>query len=303
MQTRWISLLVAGVALVGAASATADDHHEPSPEFRVTPLTAKLSLLQGRGGNIAVLSGPEGLLVVDAAFADMAPALEQTLQDMGTGPVRYLVNTHWHGDHTGGNAALGALTRIAHENVRERLSTPQPRPGGSTAQPLPVEGLPQITFDDGLRIHWGDEVVRVRHLPGGHTDGDAVVYFPQAGVVHTGDLFFSGRFPFIDGSSGGDLHAYTVNVARLLEQMGDDTRIIPGHGPLSTPDDLRRFHRMLVDTQAWAAARRAEGLSVEQAIERGLPDTWQGWGAGFVNENSWIQTLYASAEQQGAATP
>ena len=127
MQTRWISLLVAGVALVGAASATADDHHEPSPEFRVTPLTAKLSLLQGRGGNIAVLSGPEGLLVVDADFADMAPALEQTLQDMGTGPVRYLVNTHWHGDHTGGNAALGALTRIAHENVRDARECPERR--------------------------------------------------------------------------------------------------------------------------------------------------------------------------------
>lgn len=295
MHSRWIPLLVACATLAGAASANADSHHEPSAAFKVTPLTAELSMLQGRGGNIAVLRGPDGLLVVDADFADMAPALEHTLQGIDPRPVRYLVNTHWHGDHTGGNAALGALTRIAHENARQRLSTPQPRPGGSTAQPLPADGLPQVTFDEGLRVHWGDEVVRVRHLPGGHTDGDAVVHFSRAGVLHTGDLFFSGRFPFVDTSSGGDLHGYTVNVARLLERLGDDTRIIPGHGPLSSPDDLRRFHRMLVETQAWAAERRAEGLGVEQAIERGLPDTWQDWGAGFVNEERWIRTLYAGA--------
>lgn len=282
---------------------SAASHHEPSPAFSVTPLTDRVSLLQGRGGNIVASHGPDGVLLVDSDFADMSPALREAVDTLGSGPVRYLLNTHWHGDHTGGNAALApATTIIAHHAVRARVSSTQRRPlRDSVTPPLPRSGWPVVTFAEGLSVHFNGEEIRLRHLPGGHTDGDAVVTFSGSQVVHLGDLFFAGRFPFIDLDTGGSVAGYIRSVEQLLDTLPEQIQIVPGHGPLSTTADLRRYYDMLVSTRAWAAQRQAAGVTLEQAVAEGLPDRWDGWGDGFINAESWITTLFRGA-QDGDAT-
>ena len=270
MKRIWTLSLLLGLWPVVQAAG----HRDTSSSFRVTSLTDTVSLLQGRGGNLAVSHGPDGVLLVDSDFADMSPALATAVKSLGVGPVRYLLNTHWHSDHTGGNAALKPMPAIiAHHNVRARVSTTQQRPSrGSVVEPLPVPGWPVVTFT-------------------------------QSNVVHLGDLFFSGRFPFIDLDTGGSVEGYIHNVGLLLNELPADVKIIPGHGPLSTLDDLRTYHRMLTSTALWSRQQRAAGLNLEQAIATGLANEWNGWGDGFIDEKSWITTLYQDLPMDAPATP
>ena len=279
----------------------AGDHHPPSPAFAVTPLTDSITLLQGRGGNIVASHGPDGVLLVDADFADMSAALRTAVHSLDSGPVRYLLNTHWHGDHTGGNTALGAgVSIIAHHNVRARLMVPQHRPSrGGVTEPLARSGWPVVTFERGLAVHFNGEEIQVRHLPHGHTDGDAVVTFTGSKVVHLGDLFFAGRFPFIDLDTGGSVAGYLENVGALLDELPGHVKIVPGHGPVSTRDDLREYHGMLLATRSWVREQRVAGLTLEQAVVKGLPGQWDGWGTGFIDEATWIGTLYRDTAVEG----
>jgi len=301
MKQIWTLCLLLGLWPVVQAAG----HHDTNSSFRVTHLSDTVSLLQGRGGNLAISHGPDGVLLVDSDFADMSPALATAVKSLGVGPVRYLLNTHWHGDHTGGNAALKPMPAIiAHHNVRARVSTTQQRPSrGSVVEPLPVSGWPVVTFDQGLSVHFNGEEIRLRHLPNGHTDGDAIVTFTQSNVVHLGDLFFSGRFPFIDLDTGGSVEGYIHNVGLLLKELPADVKIIPGHGPLSNLDDLRTYHRMLTSTAAWSQQQRAAGLNLEQAIAAGLADKWDEWGDGFISEERWITALYQGLSMNAPATP
>lgn len=301
------SILVLALVLLTALmpAVQAASHHQASPSFHITHLSDTVSLLQGRGGNLAVSHGPDGVLLVDSDFADMSAALASAITSLEAGPVRYLLNTHWHGDHTGGNAALTPLPAIiAHHNVRARVSTVQQRPSrGSVIEPLPTAGWPVVTFDENLSVHFNNEEIRLRHLPGGHTDGDAIVIFSGSNVVHLGDLFFSGRFPFIDLDSGGSVEGYIDNIESLLNQLPADITIIPGHGPLSTLNDLRTYHRMLTSTADWARQQRTAGVTLQQATAAGLADEWNGWGDGFINEESWITTLYRGLPMKVPAVP
>lgn len=287
MKLTWLAL---PLALGAGALAGAQDPAQA--QFQAKLVAGRVHLLEGGfGGNIGVQSGPDGLLMIDDQFANLADKIREQLQAIGGAP-KFLINTHWHGDHTGGNAAFGReMTILAHENVRQRLSTPQQRAGRPPSAAAPPEALPVITYTDGLTLHFNGEAVRVLHLPG-HTDGDSVVLFTESKVAHLGDLFFSGRFPFVDRDSGGDVLALTATVQRLLTELPDDYRIIPGHGPISGKAELREYLRMLESSTALVRERRAQGLSREQAVAAGLPAEWQSWSWPFIDTAAWVGTVY-----------
>ncbi|MEQ8273578.1 MAG: MBL fold metallo-hydrolase [Deltaproteobacteria bacterium] len=257
----------------------------------VTKVAGAVHLLAGRGGNIAAVVGPDGALIVDDQVPGAASRIQSALATISDFPLRWVVNTHWHWDHTGSNADFGRATTIfAHKNVRVRMSTPQPL-RGETTKPSPEHALPVVTYEDGLTIHVGDEPLRVETVPPGHTDGDSYAFFTKSKVVHLGDEFFTARFPFVDLESGGDVVQLEKNISAVIGKLGPEWKIIPGHGPLSTFDDLKAYRDMLRETIASVREQKAAGKKVEQ-VE--LDAKWASWGTGYIKTDRWIATIYES---------
>lgn len=257
------------------ASATGD--------IGVIPVAGNVYMLTGRGGNIGVSVGEDGILIIDDQFAPVADDIRAALAGVHEGEVAYVLNTHHHRDHTDGNRVFGKeATIIAHDNVRAHL----------VRDDMPRVGLPVITFDDSLTVHFNGEAIRAVHFARGHTDGDSVIFFEGSKVVHMGDQFFNGRFPFVDMDHGGDPLHLADNIEAVLARMAPDTRIIPGHGPLATVDDLRTYHAMLIDTTGAVREQVAAGKSLAAIRQQGLPARWQGWGEGFISTERWIDTLH-----------
>jgi glyoxylase-like metal-dependent hydrolase (beta-lactamase superfamily II) len=254
-------------------------------------------MLEGVGGNIGVSAGPDGVLIVDDQFAPLADKIRAALKPLSPGQLRFVLNTHFHFDHTHANPVFGREALIvAHANVRRRLST-DTVVLGETYKAIPKEGLPVVTYDTTVSVHFNGEEVRVVHFPAGHTDGDSVVYFTASNVIHMGDDFFAGRFPFIDLDNGGSVEGLTRNVAEVISKAPAGVKIIPGHGPLSTLEDLRTYHTMLAETTEIVRARLRSGRTLEQAKAEGLPEKWKEWGTGFINTQQWIEIIYRSLQQ------
>ena len=265
-----------------------------SVEIKTTHVAGNVHMLEGRGGNIGVSVGPDGMLMVDTQFAPLAGKIRAALGKLGEGELRFVLNTHWHADHTNGNPEFGPeVPIIAHTNVRKRLATEQELFGRKVG-PLPKEGLPTLTFDESLSIHFNGEEIRVVHFPGAHTDGDAVVFFNGSNVVHLGDILFSGRFPFVDVGHGGDVEGLAKHIKTIMDQLPADVKIIPGHGPLSTLDDLRAYHRMLTETTEIVRKRMAAGKTLDQIKAEGLPEEWKRWSARFTNVDMWLEIVHRS---------
>ena len=276
-------LLFAAGLLLSAAAGAAEDRFA---DVVVTheEVRENLYMLQGAGGNIGLLVTDEGVLMVDDQYAPLAERIEAKIDELAGARPRFVLNTHFHGDHTGGNPFFGREgTILAHENVRSRLVA-----GGMEAA-----GLPVITYADRVRVHLGGETVDLLHAPNGHTDGDSFVFFREANVVHLGDEFFFGRFPYVDLQSGGSVAGLTANIADALAQVDADTRIIPGHGPLATAADLAAYLEMLRATHDLVADAVASGATDEEIHARGLGTRWASWGEGFVSTERWIDTLLA----------
>ena len=265
-------------------------------EVSATPVNGTVHMLRANpaAGNIGVSVGADGLLIVDDQFAPLADKIQAALTGLADGPLRFILNTHWHGDHTGGNATFGQRAPIiAHTNVRKRLMTEQ-NVGGRAIPAAPPAAWPVVTFDESVSIHFNGEEIRVVHFPRGHTDGDSVVFFTGSNVVHMGDHFFAGGFPFVDLDSGGDVEQFTANIATVLDQLADDVQVIPGHGPLSSKDELRAYHRMLVETTDIVRQRIAAEQSLEQITQAGFPDEWKDWQAGMISAERWIAIIHRS---------
>lgn len=263
-------------------------------EIKVQKVAGNIYMLQGGGGNIGVSVGPDGILIVDDQYAPLADKIKAALKTLGEGKLKFILNTHWHGDHSGGNAVFGPdAPIIAHTNVRKRLAEGLDIPGRKT-EPAPKEALPVITFDHSLSVHFNGEDIRVMHVAPGHTDGDSVIYFPGANVVHMGDQFFVDRFPFVDLASGGDVEGYTKNVGDVLAKLPVGSKIIPGHGPLATAEDLKRFHNMLTVTTGIVKKKIAAGKTLAQIKSEGLPEEWKTWGSGFIKQDPWLETVFTS---------
>jgi glyoxylase-like metal-dependent hydrolase (beta-lactamase superfamily II) len=291
-MNRYIALVLSIIVCVPAFLAAEQDLSKV--EITSSPVAGSVHMLQGAGGNIGVSVGADGILIVDDQFAPLADKIRAALKKLGEGKLRYVLNTHWHGDHTGSNAQFGVeASIIAHDNVRKRLSG-EIKPASGSATPAPKEALPVITFDQSLSVHFNGEEIRAIHYPRGHTDGDSIIFFTGSNVVHMGDDFFNGMFPYIDLGSGGDVEGYERNVAAAITRIPPGAKIIPGHGPLATIDDLKAFHAMLVETIGIIRQRIKAGKTLEQIQTEGLPDKWKSWGSGFINTRTWINIVHQS---------
>jgi len=291
-------LLVLPVFLALPAAAQQQDFSKV--EIKATKVAGSIYMLQGAGGNIGVSVGSDGILIVDDQFAPLAEKIHAALKglDAASGAkLKFVLNTHWHGDHTGGNEIFGAEAPIiAHENVRKRLSTEQ-KVLGNVVPASPKGALPVITFGDKVSVHFNGEEIKVIHFPAGHTDGDSVIFFTGSNVVHMGDDFFAGRFPFVDLGSGGSVQGLTENVGKILAQLPPDVKVIPGHGGLSNKADLEKFHRMLVETTAVVEKGMKAGKTMEAIQAQGLPDEWKEWGSGFIDTKTWLSVVYESLDK------
>ncbi len=287
--------LLLTIVLLFAVSAHAQTDFS-KVEIKATKVAGNVYMLQGSGGNIGVSVGDDGLLIVDDQFAPLADKIRAALKGLADKKLRFILNTHWHGDHTGGNIAFGPeATIIAHDNVRKRLATEQKSTVfNSTTPASPKEALPVITFNDSLSVHFNGEDIRAIHFPHGHTDGDSVIFFSASNVVHLGDDFFAGRFPFVDLESGGSVEGLIKNIGELVGKIPADAKLIPGHGPISTLDDLKSYHRMLQQTTEIVRGKIAAGKTLDQIKTEGLPAEWAPWGAGFIKTDRWVETIYKS---------
>jgi glyoxylase-like metal-dependent hydrolase (beta-lactamase superfamily II) len=292
MRPARFVLAVAAFVLVLAPGSAQDRFADVKIEAK--KVAEGIYMLTGAGGNIGVSVGDDGIVVIDDQFAELAPKIREALRGIADKPVRYVLNTHYHGDHTGGNAAFAAAgsTLIAQENVRKRLAE------GTTArgrkeEPAAPAALPVITFGDRLTVHLNGEDIRAIHFPAGHTDGDAVIFFPKANVVHMGDdLWTHGGFPFVDTENGGSVSGMIAGCEKVLASVPADAKFIPGHGDLSTADDVRKFVKVLSDTRAAVAAAVGKGLTPEQMKEQKILAQWDEFGQQFIKIDGWIDTLY-----------
>lgn len=290
-------ILFCALLLAGGGQAWAQRDFS-KVEIKTTPVAGNVYMLEGSGGNIGVSAGPDGLLIIDDQFAPLADKIREALRKLGGDKPKFILNTHWHSDHVGGNESFGSEgTIIAHENVRKRLMAKEEL-FGEEVKPLSKSGLPIITFDDGLMIHFNDDDIRVVHFPHGHTDGDSVIFFAKANVIHMGDHMFAGMFPFVDLDHGGDVEGMARNVAKIIEMAPAGAKFIPGHGPLSTVDDVKKFHQMLTETTKLVRDKMAAGKSDEQIRAEGVPTEWKSWGEGFIKTDRWLDTVYKSLERK-----
>ena len=275
---------VLAVLLFTAFNAPAQPRDFSKVEIKATAVAGNIHMLEGSGGNIGVSTGPDGVLIVDDQFAPLAEKIAAAIEKLDSGPVKFVLNTHWHGDHTGGNGYFGKKASIvAHANVRKRLAD---------KSDTPKEALPVVTFGDSASVHFNGEEIRLIHLGPGHTDGDSIIHFTKSGVVHMGDLFFNERFPFVDLGSGGDVAGLLKNIEAALEKIPADAKIIPGHGALGTRADLEKYRDMLVETTGLVKKAIAD---VKAA---GLPEKYKTWGSGFINASRWLEISYNSLSKK-----
>jgi len=263
-----------------------------------TPIAGNVHMITGRGGNIGLSVGDDGAFLIDDQFAPLTGQILAAVAELTPQPVRFVINTHWHFDHTGGNENLGKAGAIivAHENVRKRLSTDQFMAAFDRTVPAsPPGALPVITFTDSVTFHWNDDEIRVIHVRPAHTDGDAIIHFRKANVIHTGDLYFNGMYPFIDAGAGGRIAGMVAAVDRVLELTDDRTRIIPGHGELSGVAELRAYRGMLKTVHDRVRKLIDEGKSRDAVIAaRPTHDLDEKWGRGFMQPDTWVGIVYDS---------
>ena len=293
---QYVSTSVLGICvmtMLALNTAIAQDRFA-KVQIKTQQVADNVYMLVGSGGNIGVSAGRDGILIIDDQYAPLAPKIQAALGELTSVqntdeivPVKYVINTHFHGDHTGANAHFhdnNGATIFAHHNVRVRLLD---------NDTLSASSLPVVTYDDGISIHMNDDKLNVIHYAG-HTDGDSVVFFEKANVLHTGDLFFNGLFPYVDLDNGGNVQAYINSVNALIEQIDDQTQIIPGHGPLATKTDYQAFVSMMEATYYAVKAQKAQGMTLEEVLENGVAAQYASYDWRFITEKRWLTTLYRS---------
>ena len=288
--------LLAGALATLAGAAVAQQQDFSKVEIKVTKVSGNVYLLEGSGGNIAASVGDDGIVIVDDQFAPLADKIRAALKGITTKPLRFIINTHYHFDHTGGNLPLHDATIIAHDNVRKRLATANVLGNGGSMkmdQPAnPNEALPVITFARDVTLHVNGEDIRALHAPSGHTDGDSIVFFPKSNVVHFGDDFVRYGFPFIDINGGGSSKGMIAALEGAIAQLPADVKVIPGHGALATLNDVREFVKLLKDTRGVVEQGVKAGKTLQQLQQEKVLAPWQKYSGQFVNTDLFIETLY-----------
>lgn len=278
----------------GAAQAQQDFSQV---EIETVKLTDTLYMLIGSGGNIGVSAGEDGVYLIDDQYAPLSDKIKAAVAEISDKPVRFVVNTHWHGDHVGGNENFGkaGAVIVAHDNVRVRMEQGIDVPAlNRTVAPAAGAALPVVTFNDETTLHLNGESARVIHVAAAHTDGDAFIHWPGANVIHTGDIFFNGIYPFIDAWSGGGIAGMIAAADQILALADDDTKIIPGHGPLADREALRIYRDMLATVADRATAAKTAGKSAEEWVaEKPLADIEADWSGGFLKSDQFAQIVFA----------
>lgn len=296
MQRLFASILATCLLAFSTFAHGDDSHFENRQDItvKVTKVSGNVYLLQGRGGNIGAIVGHEGILIVDDDYKAVSEKLRDALKELGAASPKFIFNTHWHGDHTEGNFFFGKDSIIvAHSNVRKRMIDP-PMIFGTKTPPYAPHALPLITYTESMSIHFGGDEVKAVHYPTGHTDGDTVVFFKNANVVHMGDNFFVRRFPFVDVDSGGNVQGLINNLASLIKTIPADAKIIPGHGPLATIDDLKSYRDTIVETTKIVTDAMKKKKSLDEIKKTGLPEKYKEAGSGFIKTDAWIEIVYRS---------
>src|SRR5947208_12673809 len=292
------ALLAAALVCAGAVG------QEKTPDWskvqiKVTKVSGNIYMLEGQGGNIAASVGEDGIVIVDDEFAPLAEKIQTALKNLGITdkPVRFVINTHYHGDHAGGNVpfANSGSTVIAQDNVRKRLATGGTAGNGGSlkveSKPTEKAGLPIITFEHDVTVHLNGEDIRALHFPAGHTDGDAIIFFPKNNVVHMGDDFVRYGFPFFDVASGGSVQGMIAAMEKAITMLPADVKVIPGHGALSNLDDVREFTKMLKETSTVVESALKAHKTLEQMKQEKILEPWKKWSGDFVNADVFIETL------------
>ncbi|MEP0191005.1 MAG: MBL fold metallo-hydrolase [Erythrobacter sp.] len=265
-------------------------------EIRTEQIAPGVAVLFGRGGNIAVGYGDDATVIIDDQFAPLSAKIEAAVAELGATPVKYVVNTHWHGDHTGGNENFGkaGATIFAHDNVRVRMATPQQR-GERVIGPSPDAALPVVTFAQGLKFHLNGDTISLRYLGGGHTDGDSVVFWEEKNIVHMGDLYFNiPGYPFIDVNSGGNVFNAMRSLDLVIAMVDDETKVIPGHGEMSNKAELVANRAMIGEAVSRVSALHAEGLSLDDALAREPLKGIDRGDDGFIDAKAFTRAIWAS---------
>jgi len=298
LRNTWLALILISLS---CGQSLAQDFSEV--EIRTTLVADGVYALQGAGGNLGLVVTEDGAFLIDDQYAPLTDRILAAVAEVTDQPVRFVLNTHWHGDHTGGNENMseaGALI-VAHDNVRKRLQEGQLIEFfNSEVAAAPDAALPVVTFSETITFHLGGHTVYAEHVANAHTDGDSIVQLPEADVIHTGDLVFFGMYPFIDYSSGGSIGGMVRAVDRMLEMTGPETRIIAGHGgPVISPDQLMQYRSFLATVEERMRGLIAEGKTLGEVLEANpLADFEEDWGGGFINSERWIGLLYSGMMQQ-----
>ena len=298
------SVLAISMVLTGLAVAQEPDWSKV--EVKVVPVAGGVSMLVGQGGNIGVTSGKDGIFLIDDQFEPLLPKIRAAVKTLGDGPIRFVVNTHFHGDHTGGNAKLheaGAVI-IAQENVRKRLGMERINPSTKErTPPKPPEAWPLVTYASGVNLYLNGDELEVFHVARAHTDGDSIIRFKKANVLHMGDTFFNGNYPFIDVDSGGSIDGMIAAADQVLAIADDKTKIIPGHGPLGTKADLQNYRNVLAGIRDRVKALIAQGKSLDQIVAAKPTAQWDPtWGKGFMGPDVFVGFVHRSLTEKPAGT-
>jgi len=295
--------VLALISLLACSLVAAQDHDFSKVQMKVSKVAGNVYMLEGAGGNIGASVGDDGIVVVDDQYSPLAEKIQAALKGITDKPVRFIINTHYHPDHTGSNEYFQKQAPIiAHDNVRKRLEAGGPAGNGGSLhmefKPQPKEALPIITFDHDVTVHLNGEDIRALYFPAGHTDGDSIIFFPKSNVVHMGDDFVTYGFPFIDVDSGGSINGMIDAVEKVIGQLPPDVKIIPGHGPVSSLDDVRAYLTMLKASRDAVAGALKDGKTLDQMKQAKLLDPWKKYSGDFVNEDVFLETLYNSLTGQ-----
>jgi glyoxylase-like metal-dependent hydrolase (beta-lactamase superfamily II) len=287
------------IAVAVSLSISFQSFAQQSPvKIEAHQLADNIYMITGQGGNIGLLTGAEGSFLIDDQFAPLTEKIIEVVRSVGGEVPRFLINTHFHGDHTGGNENLGKAGTliISHHAVRERLvNGSNIAEFGMKSGPADKSALPIVTYSENMHVYINGETIRIIHVPSAHTDGDSFVVFEDANIVHAGDMFFNGFFPFIDGANGGSVRGVIAAADAMLALTDGDSQIIPGHGPLASREDLQGYRDMLATAYERLLKLKNQGVSVEDAIAKApLKDLEADWGGGIFSADKWIGIVYSA---------
>ncbi len=270
-------------------------------EIQIHDVAENIYMLEGAGGNIGVCIGGDGVLMIDSQYGPLSDKIKAAIQTLSEAEINVLVNTHHHGDHTGGNENFGkeGAQIVAHQNVKERMSNVQKSAFRPEIPAAPEAARPVMTYTDEMEIRYNNQDIMLIHVDHAHTDGDGLVYFPESDVIHMGDTYFNHRYPYIDLGSGGSIDGIIEAANTALFLAGNNTKIIPGHGPLSNAEELREYRDVLMHLRREVAEAIKESKTLEeiQAMKPGAA-TDEGWGAAFINGDRIIEIIYKSLAEE-----